>query len=156
MVFFGDLGRHQATILIKEPEKLVVWAKCLYALEWLYLFSTALPRLSVLCVYTRIFAHSYPLERRASHTLVAVILLHVVGSLISSTFQCYPFPYQWDKSIPRGSCSRELVLYRWMLSFPNILIDLAMLVLPIRMLWKLQVVKMLKLKLIIIFLIGNL
>ena len=156
MVFFADLGRHQSTIPIKDPEKLIVWAKCLYALEWLYLFSTALPRLSVLCVYTRIFGHCYPWERRARYTLVAVILGHIVISLISSVFQCKPFPYQWDKSIPKGSCSLELPFYRWILSFPNILIDLAILVLPIRTLWKIQVAKKIKLKLIIIFSIGNL
>ena len=153
MVQFAGLGRHQADLIMEDPKKPVLWAKCLYAMELLYLLSTALPRLSVLCLYCRIFP--FKLGRRASHSLAAVIVCYVIVSLISSHIQCEPFAYQWDKSILGGSCSKQLSFNRWVF-LPCIPIDVAILVFPIPIIWKLQLAIHRKLSIIILFTIGNL
>ena len=153
MVYCAGLGRHEAFLLIEGSEKLISWAKYMFAIECLYSFSAALPRLSVLCLYLRIIP--YKIERRASYTLMTVIIFHAISLLISSFFQCEPFRYHWDKSILGGSCSRQLNIYRWT-SFPNIPIDVAILVVPVRTIWPLKISRYQKSVLLVVFLICNL
>lgn len=55
VVKIADVGRHLPAVLIESPSKLATWAKCIYALELIYLAAVALPKLSKLCLYLRIF-----------------------------------------------------------------------------------------------------
>lgn len=48
MVHEAGVGRHLAYNQRTDPTILVSWAKSLYALEWLYLPSVALPKISIL------------------------------------------------------------------------------------------------------------
>ena len=154
MVHFAGLGHHNTGTLIEERKKLVIWAKCMYTLEWLYIISTALPKLSVLFMYLRIFR--VKLQRIACYFVAGAIYYHVGASLISSGFECQPFAYQWDREIPGGSCPNRLIHHRWVVSFPNIIVDIAILILPVPMLWALQISRARKIALTAVFLIGGL
>lgn len=56
----------------------------------------------------------------------------MIGILI-----CKPIKYNWDKTIPGGHCGDLNGIFRWT-SLPNLITDIAMLILPLPMIWKLH------------------
>ena len=71
-------------------------------------------------------------------------------------FNCKPIRYFWDKSIPGGKCYGDTLLESYLLGAANIVTDIAVLVLPIPWLAKLQMDTSKKLALIGTFLLGSL
>ena len=69
------------------------------------------------------------------------------------SFWCKPLAYSWDKTVAGGTCIDQLAYFRYN-TIPNILIDGAMLVLPLPSVWKLQTSTTQKLGLTVIFLTG--
>ena len=65
-----------------------------------------------------------------------------------------PFSFKWDKSID-GHCSDLLAAYRY-ISIPNILTDLAILILPLSTLWHLNMSRTRKAGVFLTFLAGGL
>lgn len=140
------------TVLEDSPADLTAWAKSLYALEWLYLASIALPKMSIVFLYLRIFT-----DRGVR--LICYALLAFVGAVwlsltIASNFQCVPLAYQWNKMIPGGYCF-DIGSYYKATSAPNIFSDIIMLVLPIPTIMKLQTTVLRKLGLLLVFLVGS-
>ena len=75
------------------------------------------------------------------------------GVVFSTIFQCSPISYAWTRT-PPGHCIDLLAFYRW-LSLPNLLIDVSTLLLPVNMVWKLQVTFKQKMALSGVFLMGG-
>jgi hypothetical protein len=73
-----------------------------------------------------------------------------VSIMFTAIFQCSPIAYAWDKSIKRGTCINELNYFRW-ISLPNVITDLAMLILPLPLVWKLHTSSGQKVGLTVIF-----
>ncbi|KAL8668539.1 MAG: hypothetical protein Q9168_006831, partial [Polycauliona sp. 1 TL-2023] len=152
MVTEAGVGHHLQAVLMAHPHQLVAWAKSIYALEMIYLPAVALPKLSILSLYYRIFPNR---TFRALTLAVAVlVVLNWIAFSFASTFQCLPVAYQWNKSIEGGHCF-DILLYFRMVNVPNIITDVAMLILPMPMVWKLQTSRPRKLGLSICFLTGS-
>ncbi|KAI1142681.1 hypothetical protein F5Y05DRAFT_126815 [Hypoxylon sp. FL0543] len=151
-VKYGDVGRHIAFVLAYEPEAFVAWAKTLFVVEVFYGVLFPLEKTSILLLYLRLF-HVHRWFRFTTLVLIAYIWLWGISELLVAIFQCKPIRYQWDKSI-EGHCIDQLSYYRWV-SVPNIIHDIAMLVLPAPVVWKLQVRLRQKLALSCVFLIGS-
>ncbi|MCJ1383911.1 hypothetical protein MMC17_007025 [Xylographa soralifera] len=152
MVFDAGVGRHLVAVLEYHPEQLTAWAKSLYALEWLYLASVALPKTSILCLYLRIFTNRA--ARIACYTLIGVIVANWIAFILAATFQCTPVAYQWDKTIPGGNCFDIIAFYKAS-SGPNIVTDAIILVLPISTVWRLKAPLVRKLGLMFVFLTAS-
>ena len=151
----AGVGSHFAAVVIYEPAKLVAWAKGIYADVWLWALAVALPKLSILGFYLRFFTSQW--ERAISYTLMAIITITFIATALVTTFQCSPIAYQWgqfDGSVADGKCINTLAFYRWM-SFPNIVTDVIMLVLPQPMIWRLHTTRSQKLGLTVVFLTGS-
>ncbi|KAL2056335.1 hypothetical protein ABVK25_003358 [Lepraria finkii] len=89
----------------------------------------------------------------AVYILEFMVLGWGFGVIFSSIFQCSPVSYAWTMS-PPGHCINLLAFYRW-LSLPNLLADVIMLLMPVNMIWKLQVTFRQKLALSGVFLMGG-
>lgn len=152
MVAVAGVGHHLEAVLMFHPHQIVLWAKSIYALEMIYLPAVALPKLSILSLYFRIFPNK--VFRSMTLVIVAIVLLNWLAFLFASTFQCSPVAYQWDKSIEGGSCFDILLFYR-MVNVPNIVTDIAMLILPMPVVWKLHASRPRKVGLTICFLAGG-
>ncbi|KAL8898239.1 MAG: hypothetical protein Q9207_006803 [Kuettlingeria erythrocarpa] len=152
MVGVGGVGHHLDAVLMFHPHQVVGWAKCIYALEIIYLPAVALPKLSILSLYFRLFPNQ--LFRAMTLFLVVVMLLNWLAFIFASTFKCSPVAYQWDKSIQGGHCFDVLLYYR-LVNVPNIVTDIAMLILPMPMVWKLHTSRPRKVGLTICFLAGS-
>ncbi|KAF2017908.1 integral membrane protein [Aaosphaeria arxii CBS 175.79] len=151
MVYDAGVGRHLEYIQATNPHKIAAWAKSLYALEWLYLPAVALPKISILLLYLRLFTNRS--LRIACHVLIWVLVANWVAYLVASSFQCVPFEYQWNKKIP-GKCFNQPAFYKTV-SAPNILTDVLMLLLPLKTVFDLKVSRPRKLGVLFIFLSGG-
>ncbi|KAI4087714.1 MAG: hypothetical protein LQ344_006600 [Seirophora lacunosa] len=135
MVAVAGVGHHLEAVLMFHPHQVVAWAKSIYSLEMIYLPAVALPKISILSLYLRIFPNR--VFRGMTMVIVAIVLLNWLAFALASTFQCSPVTYQWDKSIEGGRCFDVLLFYR-MVNVPNVVTDIAMLILPMPMVWKLH------------------
>lgn len=148
MVVVAGAGNHLKAVLTNR-----VYVQSVYALEMIYFPAVALPKLSILSLYFRIFPNE--VFRAMTLTIAAIVVLNWLAFVLASTFQCSPVAYQWDKSIEGGHCFDILLFYR-MVNVPNIVTDIAMLILPMPMVWKLHTSRLRKFGLTICFLAGGL
>ena len=148
MLQHGGAGRHAIAL---HPNVVIRWLKLDVAEEFIYNFSIMFPKLSILCLYKRVFS-TRP-YRYAIYTLGAVVIFTcVVGQIVGLTI-CRPFAYIWDKSIPNGQCGDIPAAYRY-ISIPNLLTDVGILILPLYGVWHLHTKVIHKLGLSLTFLTG--
>lgn len=74
--------------------------------------------------------------------------------ILVSTFECFPPAYKWDKTIAGGKCL-DLVKISKVTGAPNIATDIAVLVLPVSTVWRLNASHIRKLGLMVVFLAGS-
>ncbi|KAK3945719.1 putative integral membrane protein [Diplogelasinospora grovesii] len=152
-VTVGGVGRHEAYVLQFEPQALKSWAQTLFVTEFLYGLLIPLEKSSILLLYLRLFAiHRW--FRITTYVLLAYIWMWGISESLVAIFQCHPVAYQWDKTIQGGTCIDQLSYYRWV-SLPNVIHDIAMLILPMTVTWKLQTGIRQKIALSSVFLIGS-
>ncbi|KAF2638117.1 hypothetical protein P280DRAFT_91493 [Massarina eburnea CBS 473.64] len=143
----GDAGKHVSTL---SHATNIASGKIGKAADYLYIPSAILPKLAMLAFYHQVFpGRVYHWTIYASAGLLVGTLL---AGLLQATLICKPFAAYWDGE---GSCGDLMATYRW-LSWPNILTDFIMLVMPFPMLLKLQVSRTTKIKLILTFMAGSL
>jgi len=126
--------------------------KITFALEWIYPTAVLLPKLSIICLYLRIFTSKA--AQISSYVIMAILLSTWLAFVVAATAQCHPVAYAWDKSIPNGSCFNLSAYYR-ATNVPNTVTDLAMLILPMPTIWKLHISKIRRVGLTMIFVSGG-
>jgi hypothetical protein len=131
---------------------IVVWLKLQFAVIWMYSPSVALPKLSIICLYLRIFTTKR--YRYTAYGVCGVIIANWIANWIATLCICTPVAYNWDKTIPGGHCFNESALITWV-SVPNLLLDLAILVMPMPVIWKLNTSRIQKVGLTLTFLTGS-
>jgi hypothetical protein len=152
-VKLGDAGRHTAYILSTDPSKLATLLKIQAAAEYIYMVGITFPRAAILMLYLRIFAEHK--SRIATKIVLTFTIINwIANGIIADSVVCQPFAFRWDKTI-NGYCGNMLDGYRYV-SFPNIAIDLAIVVLPISTLYNLNISWTRKLGIFLTFLTGSL
>ena len=133
LTIYAGEGRH---VELMTPEKVVAYKKIEFATSLAYPPAVNLPRLGMLCLYLRIFPRTSR-YRYAAHFIIGLVVLSwVVIQLVQLTW-CIPVRYFWDKSIPGGHCIDTVQFENWA-SFPNLVTDVAIFILPIPVVWNLQ------------------
>ncbi|KAL9119007.1 MAG: hypothetical protein Q9187_004441 [Circinaria calcarea] len=135
----GGIGLHVTQL--RSIEQSTIGLKVFYASQYFFTMVTACNRLSILSLYIEIF-------RRKSFLIAANITTILVvgwwlGSMLTSILICRPISLNWDKSI-NGTCGDvfkvELASASW-----NLIFDLTLVVLPMPVLWTLQMARRIKL-----------
>ena len=116
-----------------------------------WLFSTTTVKASVLFLYLDIFKIQ-PSFRRVLHGFILFIALFFIGFLISIITLCQPFSRYWNVLGPGhcGSLSGSQVAT----SSINVVVDLAIVLLPLPIIWKLKMQTAKKIKIMCIFAVG--
>lgn len=154
MVKIGGVGRHMSYLLSKEPAKIVPSFQLQTAMELLYMTGVTFPKVCILLLYLRIFADRK--VRIATWAVMAIVVSNFVFTGMITTFVvCQPFAFKWDKTIPGGHCADIMALYTY-IGVPNIVTDVAIAILPLSTLWKLQMNKKRKFGLFVTFMAGSL
>ncbi|KAL8934791.1 MAG: hypothetical protein Q9216_005732 [Gyalolechia sp. 2 TL-2023] len=107
---------------------------------------------AILLLYLRVFTKS-----NRKFTTAACLIGFVVGAtgitmIVGSIFPCTPIAHNWDMKMT-GKCINKLDFARYT-AIPNVLTGLAMLVLPLPMVWRLNVTIQQKVALTATFLHG--
>jgi hypothetical protein len=145
-------GRHQSYIVTIDPAKLPLHFKGIMVSELLHPAAVAFPKLLVVLLYLRIMTNKH--ERLAAKVLVVLISATWFAYSVAALFQCTPFAFNWDKMLAGGHCF-DIQIFANSSSVPNIITDLAVLVLPVRMVWGLKISVGRRAGLLVIFLTGS-
>ncbi|KAH8655543.1 hypothetical protein BX600DRAFT_372284, partial [Xylariales sp. PMI_506] len=142
------LGMHYWTIPV---EKGTLILKLFYASSMIYMLLLVTGKISILLVYLRIFPT--PHIRYAVYGLSAFLVSHGIVYLLLNALQCLPVASIWDRYIIDRKCIdvNAIVYSSGILS---IFEDIAILLLPIRQVWRLNVDRRQRLTLLAIFSIG--
>ena len=141
------LGRHIWAPGVQPAKGL----KILFATEIVYDTSITLIRLSVILFYQRIFGRQRHF-RFALWITGAILVAWYIAITVTAIFQCSPIQKQWDYALP-GYCHS---LYGTFIGITvaTLFVDVILLLLPMPMLWKLQIKTTKKIALIANFLIA--
>ncbi|OCL09617.1 hypothetical protein AOQ84DRAFT_259372, partial [Glonium stellatum] len=118
---------------------------------FLWTLSNTCVRVSVLLLYIRIF----PVHRLVIFSLFFIIcnVLFATGILVSACLLCRPFAYNWNRVTIQGHCGNQLAFNIWM-GIINLVFDLIIVILPMPIIWKLQMSIAKKVSIILIFSMG--
>lgn len=152
MVKEAGTGRHVAYNNQVDPTRLTKHFQGIIINEFVHPTAVAFPKLCVAILYLRVFTHK--LERGIAWGLIAVIFSAWLSFFVATWFQCVPFAYIWDKTIPGGHCF-DTIAFAYSSSVPNIVTDVVVVFLPIRTVLELRVSTQKKIGLMLIFLTSS-
>ncbi|KAI4224119.1 MAG: hypothetical protein L6R36_004904 [Xanthoria steineri] len=126
-------GRH---VLMLDASNVIEFGKLFFTDACLFPLGVLPMKCSILWFYHRI----YPVRKFTISCIVtaAVTVAWFIASIVVNFLTCRPFQYFWDRSIPGGKCINSNNLAYAITSPPDILTSLALLILPIPLLWGLQ------------------
>ncbi|OJJ42669.1 hypothetical protein ASPZODRAFT_1285768 [Penicilliopsis zonata CBS 506.65] len=128
----------------------------LYIFEIFYVLNLLLIKLSILALYRRIFTDVSRFFRIGALICASVALAWALAFIPAAIFQCTPVAKAWeavDREQGPGHCI-QLKIGFYCVALPNILTDLAILALPVRICWQLHGSILYRLSIISIFLLG--
>lgn len=145
-------GGHHILYLETNLEAIVNWLKIQTGDEIIYMTAVTLPRIAICALYLRIFIQKK--VRILTWIVIMICALHWLGSGILAEFLlCHPYAYKWDKTIKDGWCGDTVSGFKYV-SVPNLVIDVALIILPISSLYRLQISRPRKIGIFITFMTG--
>ena len=154
MIKTAGVGRHEIAVEASDPKELASYYKSLLAVEFIYFAAITCAKLTILALYLRVF--TLRLYRISIYIIGSIVLVNWLTAFLLSCLKCTPFAFNWDRTVSDGHCSLDLNrLYEW-ITFPSIVTDVMILILPIPVVWKLQLPKLQKIGLATTFLTGGL
>ena len=141
--------------LLTNPKMLETFIKFQLAFIVSYEAGVFFPKISILFLLLRIFIDkSY---RIYTYMLMGILTATFVGVIVTASLQCQPMGYYWLRTIDpsyEGHCINLRVFWRWA-SFPNIITDVAMLLLPLPILFTVMMSKTDRIGLTFTFALGS-
>ncbi|XMA14377.1 hypothetical protein WAI453_007168 [Rhynchosporium graminicola] len=150
MIWDSTIGLGLHAWDVESPNKLIAIAKLFFVMRIYYIIVQVLLKVSILLFYIRVF----PVRWLESTTwiMIAFIILHGIAFNFAIIFQCTPVKKLWNPRV-RGHCL-ELDAIMFPGAIFSIVEDLAILILPIPCLSKLNVGRGKKISLISMFSVG--
>ena len=124
----------------------------LFAFSLLQTITVTLIKVSLLFSYWRTFVTKT--FRRATYIVGAIIVANAIENLFVFMFQCNPVSKGWDPEV-RGHCINQ-GLFITLASLFYIVTDFAIYIMPMPVIWRLQMTRRRKIEISIVFLIGGL
>ncbi|KAI1427606.1 hypothetical protein F5Y12DRAFT_142312 [Xylaria sp. FL1777] len=150
VVFIGISGVHVSEVLAKDPSLLVIYLKNAIPGEILWAAANTAVKLSIVSLYTTLFPN-----QRFTYvcyaTMVASVALFIIVFL-EAFFLCTPVEYNWDKTIPGGVCNQGVAFL--VSGIMNLIIDAFIVILPMPLLFKLQLPLFKRLGVAVMFSLG--
>ncbi|MCJ1313883.1 hypothetical protein MMC25_007563 [Agyrium rufum] len=134
------------------PDNVVVLAKLVIPLLNIWIIALTLIKCSLICFYIRLF-RVHKRFAMIANCLQVFNILFCTATFIESFLECTPFAFNWDPYIPGGHCLNREITYK-ATSGINLVSDLATLLLPLPIIWKLQMPKGRKFVLSLLFALG--
>ncbi|KAI1739689.1 hypothetical protein F4680DRAFT_448686 [Xylaria scruposa] len=143
-------GKHAATLT--DHQKLES-SKSFYIGQITYKISLCLTKSSILLLYLRIFGNVKWL-RRTCYALLALMALYYTGATMATIFQCIPVAAAFDKNVAKLKCI-SIIPFWYMNAVLSIATDIIILLIPMPLIYALQMSRPRKAALIIVFALGT-
>ncbi|KAL9594894.1 MAG: hypothetical protein Q9219_006771 [cf. Caloplaca sp. 3 TL-2023] len=143
-------GKH---LLVLDMRDIVAFSKAFFATTVIFPVGCVALKFSILFFYHRIFA-----TRKFTLWCVAIAVVTTawfIAFIVSQFLTCRPLPCYWDKTIPNCKCINAVHVGFYITSPPDILTNIAILILPIPWLWGLHLQTKKKVALTCIFVLGS-
>ncbi|KAE8152832.1 hypothetical protein BDV25DRAFT_127699 [Aspergillus avenaceus] len=121
-------------------------------LQFLWVLSLSCTKVSVLLLYLRIFPVAWVV--RIAWSTIGVIVAWAIATILAGCLICRPFAFNWDQSIPGGSCGNQVTSFT-ITGVINLVTDVVVLVTPMPWLFRLQMATYKKVTLITVFGLGG-
>ncbi|KAI0487322.1 hypothetical protein F4859DRAFT_509893 [Xylaria cf. heliscus] len=128
---FNGLGKHITELTV---DQLTIQVKLLLISEFTYLLGVAFIKMSMLFLYHRIY--TTPAFRRLCYFVIGLDLAYIITFIPIFLTNCIPLSQYWDPK-PTGWC-RDTVISDSATVAGNLLLDLFVLIMPLPILWRLQ------------------
>ncbi|KAI0469375.1 hypothetical protein F4859DRAFT_487962 [Xylaria cf. heliscus] len=149
----AGVGQHAEYLAQTSPETIVAFFKYLVAFSSWYATTESLAKLAVCLLYKRIFPQQW--IAHIVNVTIAVLIAASIAGLLADLFGCTPFSAHWGTPAEQAAhCINTEALFVWG-SFPNIVTDVVMLIVPIPVLWNLNASTGLRVGLVVTFIFGN-
>ncbi|KAI9644699.1 hypothetical protein NHQ30_006725 [Ciborinia camelliae] len=149
----AGLGYHRSYLEHTAPWKVKRSDKEIFAGSMVYLLCATAPKYAILILYKRVFITSK--FRLCVYILITTLVIYTIVMITVTLAACRPFAANFDPTITGAKCMNKENLYRWG-PLVNIVTDVAMLILPMPIIWNLHTSTRLKLGLTLTFLTGSL
>ncbi|KAI1457513.1 hypothetical protein F4805DRAFT_171843 [Annulohypoxylon moriforme] len=134
-VFAGGAGLPVETVMSIDPEAVVTFLKIELANFLIWIVVVSVVQLSILAFYVRIFGTNV-IFRRACYVVIALVVGEGITGFFPELFSCTPVSKWWD-STKDGTCINGN-LYCGIISPIHVALDLAIVILPMPLIWNLQ------------------
>ncbi|KAJ3459936.1 hypothetical protein MRS44_016009 [Fusarium solani] len=91
--------------------------------------------------------------KRCTYAVAVLIICYNTAILFAVVFTCNPIRKHWDARVTEGSCGHQIGIYMTTATM-GIVTDLILLIMPIPMIWRLQMPTRQKIGVILLFFIG--
>ncbi|KAH8645969.1 hypothetical protein BGZ60DRAFT_465291 [Tricladium varicosporioides] len=130
---FG-IGLHGSSLTLSEMESQL---KLVLSIQLTYPAIVSTVKISILCFYLRL-ATNDKLFRRLTYATIIFIVVFFLQTEIVTTLQCFPIQMMWDLTgQAKGHCINSEAYFYFVAVF-NILLDICVLILPIKILRHIQ------------------
>ncbi|KAI9836860.1 MAG: hypothetical protein M1819_001025 [Sarea resinae] len=144
------LGKHQLAVTMPE---FIQMRKVSFSFQLIYSTTLLLTKFSILLMYRRIF--EIPAVIRALYLTGVFIFMWWIAVMLVAFFQCSPISAAWEiEDFSKIKCIDRVGFYIGA-AVPNIATDLALLIFPLPVVWSIQIPRMQKILLSMIFLLGG-
>lgn len=154
-VIRGGVGRDMRLVAAEDPNNIVVLLKSFFAGEVMYGLSNTTVKLSVIAFYHRIFPTAE--VKIGCYILGGMSIAWLVAVEVTVFCQCRPLQAFWQvelQGLPTTTCIDPILFFLANSSF-NTVIDLAVIILPIRQIAKLHTSRKKKMGIASVFLFGS-
>lgn len=147
----NGLGRHLITVM---PNEAIALEKALYANVILFPIAICIIQLSILLFYVRVFTLRDVRFKIALLVCAGLSVGICVSQVLPTIFQCSPIAYTWNKAVEGGHCINVHIM--WIVQDVLFLVlDIYVVVLPLPMIWNLQITRPEKIAVSGMFLLGS-
>ena len=154
-VFHAGIGYDhvQNIVVAYGPEPITKLSQLIIPLQFLWVLSLSCTKISILSLYILIFPIRWVVW--SSYVTMSIIVAWTIATILAGCLICRPFAYNWDKSIPGGSCGDKVTSFT-ITGVINLVTDVMVLLLPMRPLYQLQMATYKRVTLVAVFGLGTL
>lgn len=141
------MGRH--VIVVSAHDQMMV-RKGDYIFSHFYDFALVFVKLGILAFYHRVFVHH--VFRKVVLATAAFVVAWGIGITVTLFLACRPLEAYWDANVP-GKCL-VMVTFTYFTNISNLITDIWIFLMPVPMIWHLQLQAKKKMILTLIFCVG--
>ncbi|KAH8699439.1 hypothetical protein GQ44DRAFT_778975 [Phaeosphaeriaceae sp. PMI808] len=143
IIIAWGVGTHfNELVAVAGPEIIIPVNKITFYGFFLWLAIVSFTKLSILFLYRTLFRC---MERFVLmvHIMMGVVVVYWLAFTLGTLFQCKPVAFNWDKTIPGGSCMEAKAGFLISGSM-NLVIDVILVAMPAPIVWRMQHISAMK------------